>query len=42
MDITKVFNVRIVDLASKYLTIEVIDEPEKIFALEQLLKKQEK
>ena len=39
MDIAKVFNARIVDLASKCLTIEVTGEPEKILALEQLLKK---
>ena len=38
MDIAKVFNARIVDLASKCLTIEVTGEPEKILALEQLLK----
>ena len=39
MDIAKVFNARIVDLASKCLTIEVTGEPEKILALEQLLQK---
>ena len=39
MDIAKVFNARIVDLASKCLTIEVTGEPEKSFALEQLLQK---
>jgi acetolactate synthase-1/3 small subunit len=39
MDIAKVFNARIVDLASKCLTIEVTGEPEKIWALEQLLQK---
>jgi acetolactate synthase-1/3 small subunit len=33
MDIAKVFNARIVDLASKCLTIEVTGEPEKILAL---------
>ena len=39
MDIAKVYNARIVDLASKCLTIEVTGEPEKILALEQLLQK---
>ena len=39
MDIAKVFNARIVDLASKCLTIEVTGEPEKILSLEQLLQK---
>ena len=39
MDIAKVFKARIVDLASKCLTIEVTGEPEKILALEQLLQK---
>jgi len=39
MDIAKVFNARIVDLASKCLTIEVTGEHEKILALEQLLQK---
>ena len=39
MDIAKVFNARIVELASKCLTIEVTGEPEKILALEQLLQK---
>ena len=39
MDSAKVFNARIVDLASKCLTIEVTGEPEKILALEQLLQK---
>jgi len=39
MDIAKVFNARIVDSASKCLTIEVTGEPEKILALEQLLQK---
>jgi acetolactate synthase-1/3 small subunit len=39
MDIAKVFNASIVDLASKCLTIEVTGEPEKILALEQLLQK---
>ena len=39
MDIAKVFNARIVDLASKCLTIEVTGEPEKILALEQLFQK---
>ena len=39
LDIAKVFNARIVDLASKCLTLEVTGEPEKILALEQLLQK---
>jgi acetolactate synthase-1/3 small subunit len=39
MDIAKVFNAKIVDLASKCLTLEVTGEPEKILALEQLLQK---
>ena len=39
MDIAKVFNARIVDLASKCLTIEVTGVPEKILALDQLLQK---
>jgi acetolactate synthase-1/3 small subunit len=39
MDIAKVFNAKIVDLASQCLTLEVTGEPEKILALEQLLQK---
>ena len=39
LDIAKVFNAKIVDLASKCLTLEVTGEPEKILALEQLLQK---
>ena len=39
MDIAKVFNAKIVDLAAKCLTLEVTGEPEKILALEQLLQK---
>ena len=39
LDIAKVCNAKIVDRASKCLTLEVTGEPEKILALEQLLQK---
>jgi acetolactate synthase-1/3 small subunit len=39
LDIAQVFNAKIIDFAEKSLTLEVTGDPNKIIALEQLVKK---